>query len=128
MTVGGSDSDYKYNHKMLIFNCSQEEEKRKKLREQMRKEEDMKQRMRMEKMKGQKAKEEQIRENLLAEEESIMNSLKESGYHSIPTQRENRRPVSMPALLPVSIPDRPVKPVKHVVNSECILVHYREGQ
>ena len=79
----------------------------------MRREEDMKKRMRMEKIKDQKAKEEQIRENLLAEEESILNSLKESGYHSLPTQRDNRRPVSMPALLPVSVPDRLVKPVKH---------------
>lgn len=77
----------------------------------MRREEDMKQRMRMEKMKDQKAKEEQIRESLLAEEESIMNSLKESGYHSIPTQKESRRPVSMPAILPVSLADRPVKSV-----------------
>lgn len=68
----------------------------------MRKEEDMKQRLRREKMKDQKAKEEQIRENLLAEEDSIMNSLKESGYHSIPTERQMRRPLSMPAILPVS--------------------------
>ena len=69
----------------------------------MRLEEDMKQKIRMEKMKDQKAREEQIRENLLAEEESILNSLKESGYHSIPTQRENRRPLSMPSILPVSV-------------------------
>ena len=91
----------------------------------MRREEDMKKRMRMEKMKDQKAREEQIRENLLAEEESIMNSLKESGYYSIPTQRENRRPVSMPPMLPVSPPDKPVKPVilsHHVFH----LVHCRE--
>lgn len=99
------------------INCSQEEEKRKKLREQMRREEEMKKRMRMEKMKDQKAKEEQIRENLLAEEESILNSLKESGYHSLPAQRENRRPVSMPALLPVSVLDRLLEPVKRVINS-----------
>jgi len=71
----------------------------------MRREEDMKKRMRMEKMKDQKVREEQIREKLLAEEESITNSLKESGYYSIPTQRENRRPVSMPLLLPVSLSD-----------------------
>ena len=68
----------------------------------MRREEDMKHQLRMEKMKDQKAKEEQIRESLLAEEELMMNSLKESGYNSIPTQRENRRPVSMPSILPVS--------------------------
>ena len=76
----------------------------------MRREEDMKQRLRMERMKDQKAKEEQIRENLLAEEDSIMSSLKQSGYHSVPTQREMRRPLSMPAMLPVSH-DKPVKPV-----------------
>ena len=69
----------------------------------MRLEEDMKKKMRMEKMKDQKAREEQIRENLLAEEDSIMNSLKESGYHSIPTQRESQRPLSMPSILPVSL-------------------------
>lgn len=66
----------------------------------------MKQRIRMEKMKDQKAREEQIRESLLAEEESIRHSLKESGYYSIPTHRENHRPVSMPALLPVSVVDK----------------------
>ena len=86
---------------MIIY--PQEEEKRKKLREKMRLEEDMKKKMRMEKMKDQRAREEQIRENLLAEEDSIMNSLKESGYHSIPTQRESRRPLSMPSILPVSL-------------------------
>lgn len=69
----------------------------------MRREEDMKQRVLMEKIKDQKAREEQIRESLLAEEESIIKSLKESGYHSIPKERENRRPSSMPALLPVSV-------------------------
>ena len=74
----------------------------------MRIEEDMKQKMRMEKMKNQKEREKQIRENLLAEEESIRKSLKESGYHSIPTQRENRRPLSMPSLLPVSPTYKPV--------------------
>ena len=89
-------------HFSHILISVQEEEKRKKLREQMRVEEDMKQKMRMEKMKNQKEREEQIRENLLAEEDSIIKSLKESGYHSIPTQRENRRPLSMPSLLPVS--------------------------
>lgn len=83
----------------------------------MRREEQMKQKMRMEKMKDQKEREEQIRESLLAEEESIINSLKESGYHSIPTQRENQRPLSMPVILPVSLADKPSSTVlcKHVV-------------
>lgn len=69
----------------------------------MRLEEEMKQRIRKEKMKHQKAREEQIRENLLAEEDSIMDSLKESGYHLIPSQRDSRRPLSMPSILPVSL-------------------------
>ena len=87
----------------------------------MRLEEDMKKKMRMEKIKDQKAKEEQIRENLLAEEESILNSLKQSGYHSIPTQRENKRPLSMPPVLPVSLVYKPVKPVlsQHVFLVQC---------
>ena len=69
----------------------------------MRKEEEMKKKLRMEKMKSQKEEEDRIRANLLIEEKTSLNSLKESGYVSISTKTVTRnRPLSMPSALLVS--------------------------